>query len=79
MILATLFMLQHIYRGALEMNPLRRRSIAIAMSCIMVLSMSATVPNPTGLEVYAFVVGVFSAIVFWIQCVIYAEDMEHAA
>lgn len=49
-------------------SPLRGRPLAFALTALTALAASLTVPNPTGFEWIAFVVGLLSAMVFWIQC-----------
>lgn len=58
------------------MSPLRKRPIAIAMSCLLPLFASLIAPRPTGLEWPAFGVGLLMAIVFWIDCIDFGYDHE---
>ncbi|MNC53585.1 hypothetical protein D3C75_1030090 [compost metagenome] len=54
-------------------NPLRENPFAISLTCLFALAASLTVPRPTGLEEWAFGIGLLTSIVFWISCVIYAS------
>lgn len=53
-------------------SPLREAPLAISLTALFALVASLTVPRPTGFETTAFVLGLLTAIIFWISCVIYA-------
>jgi hypothetical protein len=58
------------------MSPLRKRPIAIALTCLMALLASLIAPRPTGLEWPAFSIGLLMAIIFWIDCIDLGNDHE---
>ncbi len=54
-------------------NPLRENPFAISLTCLFALVLSAASPNPTGLEGWAFGIGLLTAVVFWISCIVYVS------
>ena len=60
------------------MSPLKKRPVAIAMTCLIVLIMCLLSRRPVPFEYFVVSIGLIAASMFWLDCIDYAENNHEA-